>query len=90
METIRRSSLGLRANDKGYRLLIGLFHAHAHNCLCKVSNLGTYVDSQGLEDLEGCEWWFSKSNHLAAATHHASTFHLLELRFRGGGEWWKG
>lgn len=29
----------------------------------------------GLEDLEGCERFFSKSNALAASTRHASAFH---------------
>ncbi|KAG2059913.1 hypothetical protein BDR06DRAFT_613352 [Suillus hirtellus] len=34
-----------------------------------------YVTGLGLEDLEGCEWTFSKSNMLAPATHYASVFH---------------
>lgn len=29
----------------------------------------------GLEDLEGCEQFFSKSNTLTASTGHASVFH---------------
>jgi len=29
----------------------------------------------GLEDLEGCERYFSKSNALANSVRHASTFH---------------
>jgi hypothetical protein len=33
------------------------------------------VEGLGLEDLEGCERFFSKSNALAPGTRHASTFH---------------
>ena len=29
----------------------------------------------GLEDLEGCEHFFSKSNALASSIHHTSIFH---------------
>ncbi|KAJ7920149.1 hypothetical protein B0H13DRAFT_1605660, partial [Mycena leptocephala] len=39
-----------------------------------LSNLTTYVDGVGLEDLEGCES-FSKSNALAAITRYATRFH---------------
>ncbi|KAJ3562925.1 hypothetical protein NP233_g9276 [Leucocoprinus birnbaumii] len=48
---------------------------HAHNRLCQLSNLATYVEGIGLEDLEGCERFFSKSNALAASTRYASRFH---------------
>ncbi|KAJ7891745.1 hypothetical protein B0H13DRAFT_1625863, partial [Mycena leptocephala] len=34
-----------------------------------------YVDGVGLEDLEGCESFFSKSNALAAITRYATRFH---------------
>ncbi|KJA19679.1 hypothetical protein HYPSUDRAFT_143435, partial [Hypholoma sublateritium FD-334 SS-4] len=37
--------------------------------------LATYVDGLGLEDLEGCECFFSKSNALAGSTRYASVFH---------------
>ncbi|KAI5999610.1 hypothetical protein EDD15DRAFT_2193652 [Pisolithus albus] len=38
-------------------------------------NLTTYVEGLGLEDLEGCERAFSKSNALASSTRYASIFH---------------
>ncbi|KAF9440095.1 hypothetical protein P691DRAFT_794215 [Macrolepiota fuliginosa MF-IS2] len=38
-----------------YILLIGLFHSHAHNHLCQLSFLATYVKGMGLESLEGCK-----------------------------------
>ncbi|KIO01172.1 hypothetical protein M404DRAFT_28898 [Pisolithus tinctorius Marx 270] len=38
-------------------------------------NLTTYVEGLGLEDLEGCERAFSKSNALAPSTRYTSIFH---------------
>ncbi|KAI6153043.1 hypothetical protein BKA82DRAFT_4326878 [Pisolithus tinctorius] len=37
---------------------------HAHSRLCQLENLTTYIEGLGLEDLEGCERAFSKSNAL--------------------------
>ncbi|KAG6874615.1 hypothetical protein C0992_007271 [Termitomyces sp. T32_za158] len=54
---------------------IGSFHGHAHNRLCQLSFLAKYIKGLGLEDLEGCERFFSKSNALASSTRHASIFH---------------
>ena len=47
---------------------------HAHNCLCQLKFLATYVKGMGLEDLEGGECFFSKSNALAPSIHHAGIF----------------
>ncbi|PBK96125.1 hypothetical protein ARMGADRAFT_1142864 [Armillaria gallica] len=58
-----------------FSLLVGLFHGHAHQCLCQILFLTTYILGLGLEDLEGCEHFFSGSNALAAAIRHASRFH---------------
>jgi hypothetical protein len=55
--------------------LVNAFHGHAHRRLCQLDNLATYTDGLGLEDLEGCERAFSKSNALASSVRHASTFH---------------
>ncbi len=49
-----------------FRSLVGIFHRHVHNQLCQLSELGCYMEGLGLEDLEGCERFFSGSNHLAA------------------------
>ncbi|PBL04571.1 hypothetical protein ARMGADRAFT_1041781 [Armillaria gallica] len=57
------------ARSHQYCSLVGLFHGHAHNCCCQLCNLGTYILGMGLEDLETCEQWFSKSNSLASSTH---------------------
>lgn len=73
--TLANSELGEQARTLEYTALVGSFHGHAHNRLCQLSHLATYVEGMGLEDLEGCEWFFSKSNALAASTRHASAFH---------------
>ena len=73
--TIHCSLLGPLARAKGLKCLVGLFHGHAHCRLCQVRNLGTYVDGLGIEDLEGCERCFSKTNELAGSYRHASAFH---------------
>ena len=36
------------------------------------------MEGLGLEDLKGCERFFSKSNALAPGTQHASTFHQCQ------------
>jgi len=73
--TVDRSDLGARARELRYRALVGSFHGHAHNRICQLSHLATYVKGMGLEDLEGCERFFSKSNALAASIRHATPFH---------------
>ncbi|KAF8212595.1 hypothetical protein K438DRAFT_1475330, partial [Mycena galopus ATCC 62051] len=44
-----------------------------------VSNLATYVEGMGLEDCEGCESFFSKSNVLASTTRYSTVFHQQQL-----------
>ena len=58
--------------------LVNLFHSHGHNCKCQVKRLPTYVDGMGLEDLEGCEHLFSKTNELAGGFRHVSAFHRCQ------------
>lgn len=73
--TLGRSRLKDRVSEERYTPLVGSFHGHAHNRLCQLSYLATYVKGLGLEDLEGCERFFSKSNALASSVRYASTFH---------------
>ncbi|KAI6146575.1 hypothetical protein EDD17DRAFT_1781197 [Pisolithus thermaeus] len=58
-----------------YMSLVLAFHGYAHHCLCQLCFLARYVDGMGLEDLEGCEHLFSKTNGLVSAVHYASAFH---------------
>lgn len=73
--TLKSSLIHELANTLHYRSLVGAFHGHAHNRLCQITNLAMYVFGMGLEDLEGCERAFSKSNALARGTRYSSVFH---------------
>ncbi len=75
LKTVKNSPLGDLASQLNFQSLVGSFHGHAHERLCQISYLATYVEGIGLEDLEGCERFFSKSNALAASVRYASTFH---------------
>ncbi|KAG2114677.1 uncharacterized protein F5147DRAFT_570324, partial [Suillus discolor] len=73
--TISRSSLGQHAQELNHTSLIGAFHGHAYQRLCQLNHLATYVEGLVLEDLEGCECTFSKSNALASCVRYASVCH---------------
>ncbi|KAJ7195403.1 hypothetical protein B0H12DRAFT_1082211 [Mycena haematopus] len=68
-------ALATLAADNNFKALVGGFHGHAHNRRCQLNNLSTYVSGMGLEDLEGCESYFSKSNALTATTRYSTAFH---------------
>ncbi|KAJ7017031.1 hypothetical protein C8F04DRAFT_1201162 [Mycena alexandri] len=70
--TIRNSRLSERAQENALKMLVGAFHGHAHNRLCQLSFLATYIEGLGLEDLEGCERFFSKSNDLAKCANSSA------------------
>ncbi|KAF9056704.1 hypothetical protein BJ165DRAFT_1399313, partial [Panaeolus papilionaceus] len=76
--TISKSPLGPKAKSMNYKSLVGSFHGHAHNRLCQLKLLATYVKGMGLEDLETCERFFSRSNALASSIRHASVFHRMQ------------
>ncbi|KAJ6494103.1 hypothetical protein C8R47DRAFT_974936 [Mycena vitilis] len=73
--TIGNSPLGPKAKRLNLKTLVGAFHGHAHNRLCQLKYLVTYLEGLGLEDLEGCERFFSKSNALSRSVRYASVFH---------------
>ncbi|KAJ7226560.1 hypothetical protein C8J57DRAFT_1535043 [Mycena rebaudengoi] len=68
-------TLGPFARTNQFRSLVGAFHRHGHNRLCQLCNLATYVKGVGLEDLEYCETYFSKSNALAPSMRYCMSFH---------------
>jgi hypothetical protein len=76
--TLARSELGPQARALNYKALVGSFHGHTHNRLCQLFFLATYVKGMGLEDLEGCERFFSKSNALTSSLRYASVFHCQQ------------
>ncbi|KAJ7248761.1 hypothetical protein C8J57DRAFT_1522233 [Mycena rebaudengoi] len=73
--TIRDSELGEQAHSCCLHCLVGSFHGHAHNHLCQLHFLSSYIEGMGLEDLETCERYFSRSNALAKSCRYASRFH---------------
>ncbi|KAJ7074925.1 hypothetical protein B0H15DRAFT_792589 [Mycena belliarum] len=73
--TVANSALGELAKELNLKCLVGAFHGHAHNRLCQLCFLATYVEGLGIEDLEGCERFFSRSNGLAKSCRYASRFH---------------
>lgn len=73
--TVKKSPLGPVASQLNFRSLVGSFHGHAHGRLCQLTHLSTYTKGLGLEDLEGCERFFSKSNALANSVRYATVFH---------------
>ncbi|KAJ7491428.1 hypothetical protein B0H11DRAFT_1912051 [Mycena galericulata] len=77
--TIKNSPLGPKANLLRFKMLVGAFHGHAHNRKCQLRFLATYVKGLGLEDLEGCERLFSRSNALSKSVRYASVFHRRQL-----------
>ncbi|KIK20520.1 hypothetical protein PISMIDRAFT_58309, partial [Pisolithus microcarpus 441] len=78
MTTLSRSTVGPRAQALNYTSLVLAFHGYAHCHLCQLCFLARYVDGLGLEDLEGCERTFSKTNRLASAVRYASSFHCCQ------------
>ncbi|KAF8523540.1 hypothetical protein BU17DRAFT_74962 [Hysterangium stoloniferum] len=76
--TLAWSPLGPQAKELNYTSLVGGFHGHAHRRLCHLVHLATYTKGLGLEDLEGCERAFSKSNDLTPAVRYASAFHHMQ------------
>jgi len=77
--TLASSVLGERACSLNYTSLVNSFHGHAHNRLCQLDNLTTYIEGLRLEDLEGCKRAFSKSNALISSIRYASVFHRRQV-----------
>ncbi|KZP09666.1 hypothetical protein FIBSPDRAFT_914038 [Athelia psychrophila] len=73
--TLDNSPLGSCARELNHTILVDAFHGHAHNHLCQLSHLTTYVHGLGLNALGMCKQAFSKSNPHAGSTRSMSTFH---------------
>ena len=74
-KTLATSSLGLRAANQNFRLMVGAFQGYVHNRGCQLSWHPLYIKGTGLTEGEGCKHIFSLSNDLARNTQHGSTFH---------------
>ncbi|KAG2738887.1 hypothetical protein P692DRAFT_201842716 [Suillus brevipes Sb2] len=74
-KTLSNSSLAPRAQQLGFRLMVGAFHGHAHNRKCQLDWHPMYIPGTGHSEGEGCEHIFSASNALARGTRHSTKFH---------------
>jgi hypothetical protein len=74
-KTLSNSSLGPKALEKEFRLMVGAFHGYAHNRKCQLEWHPLYITGMGLTEGEGCEHIFSSSNDVARNTRHGSRFH---------------
>lgn len=72
--TLGYSDLAPLAKERGLVIGVDKFHCHAHNRLCQVYNLPTYLEGAGLEDFGACERNFSKSNPLAPSTRYMGEY----------------
>ncbi|KAG1836694.1 hypothetical protein DFJ58DRAFT_846843 [Suillus subalutaceus] len=77
--TLDNSALGPLTRSLNHTCLVGAFHGYAHEHLCQLYHLTTYVSGLGLEDLKTCECTFSKSNALVSTLRYASVFHHQQL-----------
>ncbi|KAJ7690454.1 hypothetical protein B0H14DRAFT_3100953 [Mycena olivaceomarginata] len=68
--TVANSELGDEAREKKLKCLVGSFHGHAHNRLCQLRFLATYVEGMGLEDLEG----FHRQQEITTYAKHFDSF----------------
>ncbi|KAJ7475646.1 hypothetical protein FB451DRAFT_1173675 [Mycena latifolia] len=73
--TVANSRLGDLARERKLKCLVRSFHGHTHNRLCQLGFLAMYIEGMGLEDLEGCEHFFSHLNGLTKSCRYASRFH---------------
>jgi len=74
--TIRNSPLlAQKAALLRLRMLVPVFHGHAHNQGCQLYWHPMYIAGAGLEDFETCKHVFSLSNDLVGGTRHTSAFH---------------
>ncbi|KAG1862692.1 hypothetical protein F4604DRAFT_1882297 [Suillus subluteus] len=79
VKTLGNNSLGTRAHQLGFHLMVGAFHGHAHNQKCQLNWHPMYIPGTEHSEGEGCEHIFSASNVLTRGTWHASTFHRHQV-----------
>lgn len=79
--TLSNSSLAQDAKQKGFDVCVNAFHGHAHCRRCQLKHHLMYKLGAGIEDLEGCERFFSFSNAIARTVRHANEFHYLQYGY---------
>ncbi|KIY47547.1 hypothetical protein FISHEDRAFT_45033 [Fistulina hepatica ATCC 64428] len=75
MKTLHRSSIAEKVKNSRLVGVVPAFHGHAHSRDCQVDWHPRYVKGVGMEDFEGSEHFFSRSNELAATTRTCTPFH---------------
>lgn len=74
-KTLKTSSLGPLAAEKGTSFCVGSFHGQGHDLLCQHRNHPRFLDGVGREDFEGCEPLFSYTNRGASLVRRATAAH---------------
>lgn len=77
--TLRSSSLGEQADQHNLHLGIPSWHGWSHNRLCQLSFHPLFATGLGLEDGEGCERIFSRTNSCARVTRHSTKYHRRQV-----------
>lgn len=73
--TVRNSSLGPIVRTKGLRFGTPAWHGWSHNRQCQLDYHPLFTIGLGLEDAEGCERVFSRTNGCARAIRYSSKYH---------------
>jgi hypothetical protein len=77
--TVRNSSLGSTARDLHLRMGTPAWHGWSHNRQCQLDNHPLFINGLGLEDGEGCERVFSRTNGCARVTRYNTKFHRKQV-----------
>jgi hypothetical protein len=77
--TVSRSSLGDLARSQNLLVGVPSWHGFSHNRHCQLTNHPLYLNGLGLEDGEGCERVFSRTNGCARVTRHNTKYHRKQL-----------
>ncbi|KAH8824474.1 hypothetical protein DL96DRAFT_1453307, partial [Flagelloscypha sp. PMI_526] len=71
--------VGPLADKLGLRCCVGAFHGHAHNRICQLKYLISYIVEAGIDPLETCESAFAVTNAAARAVRYSTAFHRSQL-----------
>ncbi|KAF8869977.1 hypothetical protein BD779DRAFT_1614257 [Infundibulicybe gibba] len=75
IRTLSWSSLGEKTVAFRLQGVVPSFHGHVHNWACQTHWHPMYMEGVGLEDFEGCEQTFGRSNELAGNSRLSTPFH---------------
>ncbi|TFK58602.1 hypothetical protein BDN72DRAFT_873151 [Pluteus cervinus] len=58
-KTVANSSIGDAAKELSLQFVVDLFHGHAHNRICQLTNLPLYRTGCGIEDFATCKFLYN-------------------------------